>query len=91
MPCRPAGENIQAWLALAQAERWKEAWEQLISDNPHGVLVEGAGALGTYLIIAVSFVDGYQVGHLRQPTLDALELVAVDRGRRDIELLPIEY
>src|ERR1700688_1264455 len=36
-PCNnacPAGENIQAWLALAQAGRWKEAWEQLISDNP---------------------------------------------------------
>jgi formate dehydrogenase beta subunit len=36
-PCNnacPAGENIQAWLALAQAGRWKEAWEKLISDNP---------------------------------------------------------
>jgi formate dehydrogenase beta subunit len=36
-PCNnacPAGENIQAWLDLAQAGRWKEAWEQLISDNP---------------------------------------------------------
>jgi NADPH-dependent glutamate synthase beta subunit-like oxidoreductase len=36
-PCNnacPAGENIQAWLAFAQAGRWKEAWEQLISDNP---------------------------------------------------------
>ena len=35
-PCNhacPAGENIQAWLDLAQAGRWKEAWEQLISDN----------------------------------------------------------
>src|ERR1700719_1123294 len=30
----PAGENIQAWLPLAQEGRWKEAWEQLISDNP---------------------------------------------------------
>ena len=28
-PCNnacPAGENIQAWLALAQAERYEEAW-----------------------------------------------------------------
>jgi formate dehydrogenase beta subunit len=36
-PCNtacPAGEDIQAWLALAQAGRWKEAWEQLIGDNP---------------------------------------------------------
>jgi NADPH-dependent glutamate synthase beta subunit-like oxidoreductase len=36
-PCNaacPAGENIQAWLALAQAGRWKEAWEQLVTDNP---------------------------------------------------------
>jgi NADPH-dependent glutamate synthase beta subunit-like oxidoreductase len=36
-PCNsacPAGEDIQSWLALAQAGRWKEAWEQLVSDNP---------------------------------------------------------
>ena len=36
-PCNhacPAGENIQAWLALAQAGRYREAWLQLIEDNP---------------------------------------------------------
>ncbi len=36
-PCNsacPAGEDIQAWLALAQAGQWKAAWEKLISDNP---------------------------------------------------------
>jgi formate dehydrogenase (NADP+) beta subunit len=36
-PCNngcPAGENIQAWLALAQASRFREAWETLICDNP---------------------------------------------------------
>jgi NADPH-dependent glutamate synthase beta subunit-like oxidoreductase len=36
-PCNaacPAGENIQAWLALAQAGRLKEAWERLVADNP---------------------------------------------------------
>ncbi len=36
-PCNnacPAGENIQAWLALAQAGRYREAWEQLVRDNP---------------------------------------------------------
>jgi NADPH-dependent glutamate synthase beta subunit-like oxidoreductase/Pyruvate/2-oxoacid:ferredoxin oxidoreductase delta subunit len=36
-PCNnacPAGENIQAWLDLAQAGRFREAWEQLIRDNP---------------------------------------------------------
>ena len=36
-PCNhacPAGENIQAWLDLAQAGRWKEAWEQLITNKP---------------------------------------------------------
>ncbi len=36
-PCNsacPAGENIQAWLSLAQAGHWKAAWEQLIGDNP---------------------------------------------------------
>jgi formate dehydrogenase beta subunit len=36
-PCNhacPAGENIQAWLALAQEGRFKEAWQKLIEENP---------------------------------------------------------
>ncbi|MBF98269.1 MAG: glutamate synthase, partial [Owenweeksia sp.] len=36
-PCNnacPAGENIQAWLALAQAERYEEAWQVIMQDNP---------------------------------------------------------
>ncbi len=36
-PCNhacPAGENIQAWLALAQEERYKDAWEELVKNNP---------------------------------------------------------
>ncbi|HVY14094.1 MAG TPA: NAD(P)-binding protein [Rhodopila sp.] len=36
-PCNgacPAGENIQAWLDLAQAGRYREAWETLVADNP---------------------------------------------------------
>ncbi len=36
-PCNnacPAGENIQEWLALAQASRFREAWEVLVRDNP---------------------------------------------------------
>ena len=36
-PCNdacPAGENIQAWLALAQAGKFRAAWESLIRDNP---------------------------------------------------------
>lgn len=36
-PCNaacPAGENIQAWLGLAQADKFREAWEALIRDNP---------------------------------------------------------
>jgi len=36
-PCNhacPAGENIQAWLALAQAGKFREAWEALVRDNP---------------------------------------------------------
>jgi NADPH-dependent glutamate synthase beta subunit-like oxidoreductase len=36
-PCNhacPAGENIQAWLALAQAGKYRQAWEVLIQDNP---------------------------------------------------------
>ena len=36
-PCNhacPAGENIQAWLALAQAGKYRQAWETLVQDNP---------------------------------------------------------
>ena len=36
-PCNaacPAGENIQAWLAHAQAGRHREAWLELVRDNP---------------------------------------------------------
>lgn len=36
-PCNhacPAGENIQAWLDLAQAGRYRQAWEALVRDNP---------------------------------------------------------
>ena len=36
-PCNhacPAGENIQAWLALAQAGDYRQAWETLMADNP---------------------------------------------------------
>jgi len=36
-PCNhacPAGENIQAWLSLAQEQRFEEAWCTLVRDNP---------------------------------------------------------
>jgi NADPH-dependent glutamate synthase beta subunit-like oxidoreductase len=36
-PCNcacPAGENIQEWLYLAQAERYEDAWRTLVRDNP---------------------------------------------------------
>jgi len=36
-PCNhacPAGENIQAWLGLAQEGKFKRAWQTLIADNP---------------------------------------------------------
>src|SRR6185437_1372713 len=36
-PCNagcPAGENIQAWLACAEAGRHEQAWRQLVADNP---------------------------------------------------------
>ncbi len=36
-PCNhacPAGENIQEWLALAQAGDYRRAWETLMADNP---------------------------------------------------------
>lgn len=36
-PCNnacPAGENIQAWLDLAQAGHYQEAWNRLLENNP---------------------------------------------------------
>jgi formate dehydrogenase (NADP+) beta subunit len=36
-PCNnacPAGENIQAWLALVQAGHFKQAWQVIMQDNP---------------------------------------------------------
>ncbi len=36
-PCNaacPAGENIQAWLEHARAGRWRQAWWQILDDNP---------------------------------------------------------
>jgi formate dehydrogenase beta subunit len=36
-PCNhacPAGENVQAWLAEAQAGRYREAWQIIVRDNP---------------------------------------------------------
>lgn len=36
-PCNtacPAGENIQAWLSLAQAGRYRDAWLKILDDNP---------------------------------------------------------
>jgi NADPH-dependent glutamate synthase beta subunit-like oxidoreductase len=36
-PCNsvcPAGEDVQGWLALAQAGRYREAWELVVQENP---------------------------------------------------------
>jgi NADPH-dependent glutamate synthase beta subunit-like oxidoreductase len=36
-PCNnacPAGENVQAWLDLAQAGHYRRAWEAILADNP---------------------------------------------------------
>ena len=36
-PCNnacPAGENIQAWLGLAQEANYEEAWQKLVEENP---------------------------------------------------------
>jgi len=30
----PAGENVQAWLDLAQAAKYRQAWDVLVRDNP---------------------------------------------------------
>jgi NADPH-dependent glutamate synthase beta subunit-like oxidoreductase len=40
-PCNagcPAGENIQAWLALAQDGLHEQAWRQLVQDNPFAAI-----------------------------------------------------
>ncbi|MFZ2175047.1 MAG: NAD(P)-binding protein [Rhodococcus sp. (in: high G+C Gram-positive bacteria)] len=40
-PCNagcPAGENIQAWLAHAKAQRYEQAWRQLVADNPFAAI-----------------------------------------------------
>jgi NADPH-dependent glutamate synthase beta subunit-like oxidoreductase len=40
-PCNagcPAGENIQAWLALATAGRHEAAWRRLVADNPFAAI-----------------------------------------------------
>lgn len=36
-PCNnacPAGENVQGWLDLAQAGKYRQAWQMLVRDNP---------------------------------------------------------
>src|SRR5580658_828863 len=36
-PCNhacPAGENIQAWLDLAQGGKYRQAWDVILRDNP---------------------------------------------------------
>jgi NADPH-dependent glutamate synthase beta subunit-like oxidoreductase len=36
-PCNnacPSGENIQAWLSLAQAGKFHQAWQKLVEENP---------------------------------------------------------
>lgn len=36
-PCNnacPAGENIQAWLALAVSGKYRQAWQKLVEENP---------------------------------------------------------
>ncbi|MFI5384621.1 MAG: NAD(P)-binding protein [Fimbriimonadales bacterium] len=36
-PCNnacPAGENVQAWLSLAQEGKFREAWEVIVQENP---------------------------------------------------------
>ena len=51
-PCNhacPAGENIQEWLHLAQAERYEDAWRVITRDNPlpaiHGRCRTAGGGL----------------------------------------------
>lgn len=41
-PCNnacPAGENIQAWLYLAEEGRYEEAWRTIMADNPFPAVV----------------------------------------------------
>ena len=41
-PCNqacPAGEAIQSWLALAEEERYEEAWRKIMEENPLPVVM----------------------------------------------------
>jgi NADPH-dependent glutamate synthase beta subunit-like oxidoreductase len=41
-PCNqacPAGENIQAWLTLAEEERYEDAWRKIMEENPLPVVM----------------------------------------------------
>ncbi len=41
-PCNhacPAGEPIQAWLALAEEERYEDAWRKIMEENPFPVMM----------------------------------------------------
>ncbi len=41
-PCNqicPAGEGIQSWLALAEEERYEEAWRKIMEENPLPVVM----------------------------------------------------
>lgn len=92
-PCNhacPAGEQIQGWLALAQAGRYREAWELLVLDNPlpaiHGRVCyhpcEGAcnrGELDAPVAIhAVERFLGDLAAHEKWP----LQAIAPPSGRR---------
>ncbi|NUQ10733.1 MAG: NAD(P)-binding protein [Gemmatimonadaceae bacterium] len=84
-PCNnacPAGENVQAWLALAQAGRYHEAWLALVRDNPlpavHGRVC----------------YHPCETGCSRQPVDSAVSIHAVERFLGDLAtreewLLPI--
>ena len=51
-PCNnacPAGEDIQAWLAHAQAGRFQKAWLKLVEDSPlPAVQLDGLPCLGDW-------------------------------------------
>ena len=86
-PCNnacPAGENIQAWLALAQAGRYREAWETLVRDNPLPA-VHGTGLLSPLREPAATASETR-----RAVSIHAVERFLGDLAARESWPLPVE-
>ena len=92
-PCShacPAGEDIQAWLALAQAGKYRHAWETLVRDNPlpavHGRVCyhpceSGCNRAELDAAVSIHAVERF-LGDLARAEGWTLPVDAADTGRR---------